>query len=233
MKTIVAYIGRYNSLFLQASIIKSCVGLLILLVTTLTSCQSNDLNNNKKVLSVQKTKINTSKYIQEKALVDYIYHAKNIKPNPNNGKPFDLIDYDKIIAYDFEGTEEPNPSILDNKQQFAPVVLAQQFLTQRQADNILTSLSSESTYGEGTAACFNPRFALVFYKNNKKVNKIDICLDCNYLEADFEIPAVTHKKVNQHTDQEYSIIGFTDSGRKAIVDLCHEIHFRYGRFNKK
>ena len=203
-------------------------------LTTFTSCQTTnnkDADNNADTITSTPPPpewVDTSKIIKEKVLLEYIDSAKNVRPNLKNGVPFDKLDYDKVIAYDFAGSEEPYPSVIDEKGNFVPVVLGQQFLTQKQADKILLTLTSKSTYGKATAACFQPHFALVFYKDKKMINQINVCLDCNYLISDIAIPAETHKKVNAGTKDEYAITGFTKSGKKAIIDLCKQLHFTYG-----
>ncbi|KIC95972.1 hypothetical protein OI18_03590 [Flavihumibacter solisilvae] len=192
-------------------------------LTVLSSCQSN--TEDKKVsedqaISTPKPpgRLDSSQIIKENVLVDYIAAAKTIRQNPKNGVPFSKLDYDKLIAYDFAGSANTYPSVIDQKGNFVPVVMGQQYLSQEQADKILSALTNNSTYGEVTAACFEPHFALVLYKDNKKVTQINVCLDCNYLIAEIEIPAETH--------------GFTESGRKAIIDLCKELNFRYGSLEK-
>jgi hypothetical protein len=177
--------------------------------------------------------VDTSKTLREQALTGYIISAGTVRPNWKNGQPFDRLDYDKVIGYDFAGSEDLYPAVIDKQGKFVPVILRQQSLTQEQADKILSALTSRSTYGEATAACFQPHFALVFYKDNKVINQINICLDCNYLISDIAIPAETHKKVNAGTKDEYAITGFTDKGRKAIVDLCKELNFTYGQGERK
>lgn len=173
-------------------------------------------------------------YLDEKALLDYIQITPIIQPKVSNGAPFDKLDYNKIIAYDFEGEEEAYPNVIDERKgKFVPVILRQQFLTQKQADNILSTLTKSSAYGETTAACFQPHFALVFFKDDKKVNQISVCLDCNYLESEIAIPAQTYKKVNKGTKEEYALIGFSKTGRKAIIDLCTELKFTYGHYDVK
>lgn len=201
-------------------------------LTTFIFCQTNtnytDTRKSSNIIPPTKPERgDTSKTIKEKALIDYIVSAKSIRPNLKNGVPFDKLDYDKIIAYDFAGSEEPYPSVIDKKGKFVPVILRQQFLTQKQADKILSILTNKSTYGGVTAACFQPHFALVFYKDNKMINQISICLDCNYLISDIAIPAETHKKVNAGKEDEYPMIGFTKTGKRAIIDLCKQLNFTY------
>lgn len=224
---------RFDKIFLTALCIVICL-------TIFASCETTTKQNDREEKSntIPKTPlpsewIDTIKTLNEKTLIDYIISAKTVNPNLKNGQPFDKLDYDKVIAYDFAGSEEPYPAVIDRQGKFVPVVLGQQYLLQEQADKILSTLTSKSTYGEATAACFQPHFALVFYKDNKMINQINVCLDCNYLISDIVIPAETHKKVNAGTKDEYAITGFTVKGKKAIIDLCKELNFTYGQKEMK
>ncbi|HEX6915403.1 MAG TPA: hypothetical protein VF145_09185 [Chitinophagaceae bacterium] len=170
-----------------------------------------------------------SKSIREQALIDYVTSSNTVAPNASNGIPFGHLDYDKVIAYDFAGSEETYPNVIDREGKFVPVVVRQQSLSQLQADRILSALAARSSYGEGTAACFQPHFGLVLYKGNRKVNQLSVCLDCNYLIAEIPIPAETAKKMNAGTEAEIVLSGFSKQGRQAITDLCRELNFRYGR----
>lgn len=214
---------------------KLFINLLIVFVSAivLVSCEKK-IEKKEKIEIIDKTippkksvAIENSKNLKEKVLLDYIITAPNVLPNPKNGIPFDKLNYDKIIAYDFQGSEEPYPNVIDKHRKFVPVIIAQKALSQIQADKILSTLAKKSTYGEGTAACFNPHFALVFYKNNKPINQISICLDCNYLIADLDIPAETHRKIDKGTANEYTLIGFRKSGKATIISLCKELNFYY------
>lgn len=197
--------------------------------TTQNSTEKNTdtIPNNSRIPS----SIDTTKTISEKALNEYIISAKTVKPNSKNGSPFDKLDYDKVIAYDFEGDEEGYLNVIDREGRFVPVVLGQKFLTQEQTDKILSALTSKSTYGEAKAACFFPHFALVFYKKNKMINQISICLTCNNLHTDLEIPTITYKV--RENIKTFAIKGFTEIGKKAIRDLCKELDFTYGKEKSK
>jgi hypothetical protein len=224
---------RVDKIFLPTLCLMLCLTLFISCQTTIKQTETEKKNNTIPKTSPPPEWVDKTKTLKEKFLVDYISTAKTIKPNLSNGKPFDKLDYDKLIAYDFVGSEEPYPAVIDRQGKFVPVVLGQQYLSQEQADKILSTLTNKSTYGEATAACFQPHFALVFYKNNKMINQINVCLGCNYLISDIAIPAETHKKVNAGAKDEYSMTGFTDKGKKAIRDLCKQLNFTYGQDEKK
>ncbi|WP_343664927.1 hypothetical protein [Chryseobacterium mucoviscidosis] len=160
-------------------------------------------------------------------LTDYVKFSPTIKPNQSNGIPFSTLDYDKIIAYDFRGDEEMYNAPIDKQGNFIPIIEKQQFLSQEQADKILKALAKKSSYGETSAACFNPHLGLVFFKDNKKINQMSICLDCNGSISEIDIPARRHRVFNKGTDDEYSFTGFTPKGKAAIIALCKELKFYY------
>ncbi|MDQ8005488.1 MAG: hypothetical protein REI64_11865 [Pedobacter sp.] len=196
------------------------------------SCGNNSTTTSKVQTDTVKASNPTkplSRFLSLKELNDYAAKAELIEPNARIGKPFGKLNYNKVIAYDFEGSGEPYPSIIDTKGRFVPVVVKQMALTQRQIDVLLSTLAKKSSYGENTAFCFEPHFAIVFFKDDKVVNQINVCRNCNRLHSTIEIPAQSHKKVNKGTEDEYALVGLTDAGWKAIVDLSTELSFRYGK----
>lgn len=199
-------------------------------VILFSSCKKNTDNTKipSKKDSVQiVSDIPKIKGISRTELMDYVKSSPIIKPNQNNGIPFSTLDYDKIIAYDFRGDEEIYDAPIDKQGNFIPIIERQQFLSQEQADKILKALAKKSSYGEASAAYFNPHLGLVFFKGNKKVNQMSICLDCNGSISEIDIPARRHKVFNKGTDDEYSFTGFTPKGKAAIIALCKELKFYY------
>ena len=177
--------------------------------------------------SVQISGIHVIKGIKESDLLNYVKSAPTIKPPNNKEIPFNNLDYDKIIAYDFKGDEEMYNDVIDKNGKFIPIIEKQQFLTQKQADKILSALTKKSSYGEASAFCFNPHLGLVFFKGNKKVNQISICLDCNDSASEIDIPAQRHKVFNKGADSAYFFTGYTSKGKAAVIDLCKELQFYY------
>lgn len=167
-------------------------------------------------------------FLSHAELWNYLKTADTVSPNSSIASPFDSFEYDKVIAYDFDGRHEKH-TVIQKNGQFVSTVLKQQFLTQAQTDQILNVLTKKSSYGGQTAACFEPHFAIVFFKSNKMVNQINVCLDCNYLESSIEIPAQL-KNTIRIDKEEYPMIGFSKKGAKAIKRLCKEIDFLYGSY---
>ncbi len=212
-------IGKYslNQLVILLSIFSyySC--------TTKTNDKTDSINI--ELQTDNKIHADTSKYLKEKDLINYIETAPIIKLNKKNGVPFDTLSYNKVIAYDFDGMEELYPAVIKNGH-FIPVILKQQYLTQEQTDKILDILTKKSAYGGEFAACFMPQFGIVFFNDNEVVNQINVAIGCNYLISDIEIPAQNQLKVDKGKESEYSMFGFSKSGKDAIIYLCKELNFR-------
>ncbi|MFP9113548.1 hypothetical protein ACLI1A_06380 [Flavobacterium sp. RHBU_3] len=159
-------------------------------------------------------------YIKIEDLHTYADNAPTIERPENMGKPFDKLIFDKVIAYDYEGSGEPYPSIIEEGD-FNPVVLKQKILNTEQVNKLIKSLTTPSSYGGTSASCFDPHLAFLFYKDNKIVYTIDICLDCNRMSTTTEIPAIESFK------REYPF-GFSLEGKRDICALCREFNFYYG-----
>lgn len=169
------------------------------------------------------------KYLQEQELIDYAAKAPSVLIIPKLNAPFNSLQFNKVIAYDFEGNEEPYSSIIKNGD-YVPVILKQQHLDKQQIVLFLNTLTDTTTYGETTFACFNPHFSLVFYNNDKIVNVIDVCLDCNYLiSRNVILPATEFHKANSGTKDEHPLNGFSNDGKQAIKTLCKELGFYYAK----
>lgn len=216
--------------------IQNKYSILLIVVFFCFSCKRstdiNQLHRSEKDSLTIKNNLDKSvqkKYLGEQELVDYALKAPSILSIPKLNTPFDTLQFDKVIAYDFEGNEEPYPSSIKHGH-YAPVILKQQYLNKEQVTFLLTSLTNTSTYGGTTFACFTPHLSLVFYNNDKIVNVIDICLDCNYLiSRNIMLSATEFHKVNSGTKDEYPLNGFSNDGKQAITTLCKELGFYYAK----
>jgi len=147
--------------------------------------------------------------------------------------PFDTLHFDKVIAYDYNGMNE-QPIVKDGQlikrsegAARAVEIYGQKELTNAQMLRFHKILGDTSTYGGPTAACFDPHMGIVYYKKEKIVGYISICIDCNYLRASMPIPASEIKK--KFIDEEKTIMigiyGFSRSARKKLNDFCKELKF--------
>lgn len=129
----------------------------------------------------------------------------------NNTNPFLSLNYDKVTAYDYE-TKYGN-NIIDDSGKISQGIVKQIDLSKQQIENVTKLLTDKSTYGGEVAKCFIPRLGIVFYKENKAVAHISICLECNSLHSSIPIPAEED--------------GFSKKGREKINSLCKEFNFIY------
>lgn len=165
-----------------------------------------------------------STYLSQTQLTVFVSHTKPVHIAGNHfTAPFNALQFNKVIAYAFEGDEEIYPCVINNQtNRFNPVVVRQKELTKEQLENLVSFLTDSTTYGEGTAACFRPHLAVVFYQDNRMVYEVDVCLDCNYLQSTTPIPAAYTKKMKLENGAEIDLIGFSKKGIEKISKLMKE-----------
>lgn len=174
------------------------------------------------------------KYLSIKELTEFVEKARSISLKSKYRSPFDTLKFDKVIAYDFNGSEERHPSVIDHRNgNFAPVILRQVELKENQIDFLLDFITDNKTYGEVTAACFVPHLGFVFYEGEKRKFVIDVCLDCNYLISTVEIPATQHKKTKFEDGSSYGLRGFSEKGKQNIIELSKQLNLDYGKIENK
>ena len=137
--------------------------------------------------------------------------------------PFDKLDYDKVIAYEFQGNGELLiENCLKNEKE---KINKTKTLTEKQTEKLETILTSEKAYGNTTMSCFDPHFAVIYYLNEKIVGTINICLECNYLISSEKIPATELKMIKISDDYSYPAKGFSKNTRKEIYNYIKGIGF--------
>lgn len=133
--------------------------------------------------------------------------------------PFKKLDYDKVVAYEYDGTG-------DHSVEEVPENINQKTnLTKAQVSEFEKIITSNNSYGKYTADCFDPHLAVVYYKGDKKVATIEVCLSCNYLSSSEKIPATEKKMIQVSDDYSYPAKGFSKNARKQIYDFCTELGF--------
>lgn len=189
-------------------------------------------NEKQNTIETNQKQIQSTKYLNENQLITFLEKTKGHSLNTERYiDPFKNIPFNKVIAYDFDGKQEKYTTIIDNKtKRFNPIVLRQKELNKEQIENVVSFLTDSKTYGEGTAACFIPHLAIVFYQDNKMVFEVDICLDCNYLQSTSEIPAAHTKKMKLEDGSEIDLIGFSKKGKLKIINICKELNLNYANY---
>ena len=153
------------------------------------------------------------------------------KETKKYSNPFDTLSYDKVIAYDYNGS--PEMQIVMKEQVLAKKerIFKQIELTKKQISAFHKTLGNTKSYGGGTAACFDPHFGVVYFKQNKIVGHISVCLACNYFQSSPKIPAQNSHKTDV-CDECYAY-GFSKYGRKNISALVKELQFSHWQLNSE
>ncbi len=220
------------------------IGILMIGLSVMISCENSnkkstenadnieDIIKEKSNPTISKKKERT--YLSQKELDEFVNKTLSITTKSKYRTPFDTLKFDKVIAYDFDGNEEPYPSVVNHRNgKFAPVILRQVDLKENQIDFLLDFVTDNKTYGEATAACFIPHLGFVFYEGEKRKFVIDVCLDCNYLISTTEIPATQHKKMEFEDGSSYGLRGFSEKGKEKIIELSKQLNLDYGKIENK
>src|SRR6218665_557410 len=171
-----------------------------------------------------KTSDKIRKGLSAKTLEDYIRNAPVIKLKKKYKAPFDKFEFNKVIAYDYDGDEETFSSAIGKNGSFIPIIEKQGALTEKQIDYLIDKiLTANSTYGGATAACFQPHLSFIFYNENRRVFITDICLGCNFLHSSQLIPATQSHKAKFEDGTDFFQVGFSKNGKKRIRNLATEL----------
>jgi hypothetical protein len=144
--------------------------------------------------------------------------------------PFDTLKYDKVIAYDYDGMsgrEIVKDGELIKPDKYRGRIFGQKELNREQTQRLHRILRDTASFGNRTAACFDPHLGIVYYYKGKITGYISICIDCNFLRASMPIPASTMKRIYYGPEAENYLIayGFSRPARKKLNDFCKELKF--------
>lgn len=141
-----------------------------------------------------------------------------------NYNPYKNLKYNKVIAYDFDGSG--GGLIIENGKLNSTAKKQKKELKPEQVDSLLIALADTTTFGGNHAFCFDPHLGIVFYNGKKIVAHISICFSCNSLYSSIYLPAESHAKLINFGDDYVSIIpqtGFSIMGRKQLKQLCNNL----------
>jgi hypothetical protein len=149
----------------------------------------------------------------------------SLKGGKESTDPFSKLNYDKVIAYDFNGEHEMQ---LVSNGKITAEVYKKTILSSSQIIYIDNVLADTITYGGQIAACFEPHFGIVYYRHDTIIGNISVCFDCNQLESSFEIPAEHYYDIIDSVDNLHlPRYGFSKQGRKKINKLVKELNFSH------
>lgn len=137
--------------------------------------------------------------------------------------PFNNLKYDKVIAYEFNGNGmrtidrviTGDRKRLDNKTT----------LDSTQIEQFEKIICKRDAYGQSTAGCFEPHFAVIYYSGDSIIAQVDVCLMCNYLVSSEKIPSVYQYMMDEGTEFERPLNGFSKSTRKELNEFILSLNF--------
>jgi len=143
---------------------------------------------------------------------------------------FASLKYDKVIAYDFDGSKQVIVSL--GKLQDS-LIKKKVTLSSQQIDTLQSFLFNTNSYG--VLPDFNSKgghLGIVYFSNNKIIGHITISLEENrVIVANFDIPASSFKKI-KYPGQTYYVNaeGFSVTGQEKIKSFCKSLGFLYGEY---
>ncbi len=137
--------------------------------------------------------------------------------------PFEKLKYDKVIAYEFNGNgmRTIDRVLIGDRERLEN----QTTLDSTQIEKFENIISEGDAYGRSTAACFDPHFAVIYYLGDSIVAQVDVCLMCNYLISSEKIASVYQYMMDEGTEFERPLKGFSKSTRKALDEYIGSLNF--------
>jgi hypothetical protein len=141
--------------------------------------------------------------------------------------PFLKLKFDKVVFYDFEEIGEKGSQIVDANGKPVQKIIKQVQLDTSTISKLNLKLGDRKSYGNITASCFDPHCGFVYFLNGKPVAQILLCIDCNRLRSDIDIPAKKQGKQGTGADTYYIADGLSKSMRKFINGLLIKHKFTH------
>ena len=133
----------------------------------------------------------------------------------------DGMDYDSIIAVDYEGREDNLTDILDRNGDWINTIKQFKRLSPAQCKKIQSIIASSSTYDNANNySCFVPHLGLAYFQYGEVKAHTAICLSCMGIESTATLGNYT----------KFSQINTTAADQ--IATLCEELGFSFCREKK-
>ncbi len=142
--------------------------------------------------------------------------------------PFLKLSTDSIVIYDFGNyVKKDGFAIIDKQGNLSSTVRKSAKLDKEEAKSFTSSLSDTTSFGGGTASCFDPHLGIVYYKNKKVLASINICVGCNRLEASMALKAQQQGKQTEDGYEYYTMNGMSKKFRAKINTLLKKYNFSH------
>ena len=129
--------------------------------------------------------------------------------------------------YDFSGGKGWNEYVVDKKGNLATSITQQVQLDVKSIANFNRLLGDKTSFGGAEASCFTPHLGLVYYRKDKIIAYITICLDCNVLISSLPLDAQKQGKVGVGKEAYYTAGGPSQSFRLFLNNLLRKYKFSH------
>lgn len=136
--------------------------------------------------------------------------------------PYVTLAYDSLVIYDFGNLAETESNVKKKMLTYSldaePAKKVK--LSSAEAIEFSNRIGLKSSYGQSAAACFMPHFTALYYKRGLGVAYVEICVDCNQLDASLKLKA-------QEYDPQKGDYGMSKAFRKYLKGLLLKYHFSH------
>lgn len=146
----------------------------------------------------------------------------------SSGKLTDMA-FDQVVFYDYNDGFHGEPRrLFDRAGNLSELVTKSVEPEAEDVKALLAALTEKSSFGQAVVYCFDPHFAIVFYEKGCNVQTIEVCLDCNRVEAGYLLPAQKQHPQGEGDRLYYAGSGMSESFQLFINDLL----IKYGFSNQ-
>ena len=152
--------------------------------------------------------------------------------------PFDSLKFDKVVAYEFQGNGGRDIKYT-LKYQSLGLLNKEKLLSSNEIDSFEKIICSPKSYGNESAMCFIPHFAVIYYLEKEPVAYVDVCFKCDHLKSSINIPAFKDIYISKYGDEDihydsvrnvysfeiWAVDGFSAKGYKQLYSFVHNLGF--------
>lgn len=142
----------------------------------------------------------------------------NTNKNSNLSDGFPGVDYSRVVAYHYDGSNGQKNNIIENGK-LHPNVIKEQELSEGKIQSLLEIVNDRNTYQGTYTRCFKPHLGIVFYdQNNTPKAHMSICFECN-------VHVSTPEDKMWHELAQEGQHGYSFEGRRKLIQFCKGLDF--------
>ncbi len=165
-------------------------------------------------------------YLSLQQLAESLKRAPTLARLTKLHPPFDSLQFDKAMAYDYNGAKGEQALYIVEEGRLAPTIVAQQPLDGHDVEALVGLLYNKRAYGDAPAFCFEPHLGIVFYQSDSIVAHLSICISCKRLTGSPAVPAHLFPQVRLPDGTSYPADGLNDRTLQQLRKWLRQWQFR-------